>query len=51
MSISGIDLTEYGAWCIVYRSLRRCIVQELSTKMCCPVCLKVFFVRLHVEVD
>ncbi|KAI0723724.1 hypothetical protein C8T65DRAFT_627192 [Cerioporus squamosus] len=29
----------------------RCIVQELSTKMCCPVCQKTFFIRLHVEVD
>ncbi|RPD66654.1 hypothetical protein L226DRAFT_609453 [Lentinus tigrinus ALCF2SS1-7] len=29
----------------------RCIVQELSTKMCCPVCEKIFFIRLHVKVD
>ncbi|RDX47036.1 hypothetical protein OH76DRAFT_803687 [Lentinus brumalis] len=27
-----------------------CILQELSTKMCCPVCQRTFFVRLHVEV-
>ncbi|TFK92270.1 hypothetical protein K466DRAFT_513831 [Polyporus arcularius HHB13444] len=28
-----------------------CIVQELSTKMCCPVCQKTYFIRLHVEAD
>ncbi|TFK92273.1 hypothetical protein K466DRAFT_659445 [Polyporus arcularius HHB13444] len=27
-----------------------CILQELSTKMCCPVCQRTFFVRLHVEI-
>ncbi|KAI0723727.1 hypothetical protein C8T65DRAFT_88577 [Cerioporus squamosus] len=29
----------------------KCIVQELSTKMCCPVCQKALLVRLHVDIE
>ncbi|KAI0748692.1 hypothetical protein C8Q80DRAFT_1173133 [Daedaleopsis nitida] len=27
---------------------RSCIVQEIATRMCCPVCQKMFLVRLHI---
>ena len=26
-----------------------CILHEIETKMCCPVCQRAFLVRLHVE--